>query len=470
MSEQQFPDGFTWGAATASYQIEGAAHEDGKGPSVWDMLCEKEGAIYGGHDGRVASDHYHRWQEDVALLRELGLSGYRFSTSWPRILPEGVGKLNEVGLGFYDRLVDELLAAGITPFLTLFHWDMPLSLYHKGGWLNRDSVGWFAEYTEVMTRALGDRVKHWITLNEPQVFIGLGHYDGRHAPGVRYSLSEMLRCGHHALMAHGKATQVIRAQVPDAKVGFAPMGFPKIPASDSEDDLTAAKEAMYSVRVPNQWSLVWWTDPVMFGQYPEDGLRLFGGDAPRVESGDLELIATPCDFLGLNLYHGAVITRGIDGKPVDVKHPPAGALTGFNWPVTPEALYWGPRLAYERYQKPIYITENGVSLRDWPSLDGFVHDPQRVDFLSRHLRQLHRAIADGVDVQGYFHWSALDNFEWADGYKERFGLIHVDYSTGKRTPKDSYYWYKRIIETRGAAALGAEALAAEANVIRGRTV
>jgi beta-glucosidase len=459
MSSPSFPDRFVWGAATAAYQVEGAAPL--RGASIWDMLCDKPGAIHGGHDGRVASDHYARWQQDVALFQKLGLNGYRFSVSWPRVLPSGVGKPNAEGLAFYDRLVDGLLAAGIEPYVTLFHWDLPLDLYHRGGWLNRDVSHWFADYVQVVVEALGDRVKHWMTLNEPQVFVGHGHYDGRHAPGLQFSLGEMLRCGHNALCAHGRGVQAIRASSKrDARVGFAPMGFPKLPASESEADVAAARELMYSVVLPNHWNLTWWTDPVIFGRYPEDGLRLFGKDAPAVSSGDMELIAAPTDFLGLNIYQGAVVRAGADGKPEVVKTPAGFPITGFNWPVTPEALYWGPRFAHERYGKPIFITENGMSGRDWPSLDGRVHDAQRIDFLSRHLQQLHRAIAAGVPIEGYFHWSALDNFEWADGYKERFGLIYVDYATGERIPKDSFHWYGRIIASGGRDVLTDAALAA----------
>jgi beta-glucosidase len=462
MNVQAFPDRFVWGAATAAYQVEGGAHAGGRGLSIWDMLCEKPGAIHGGHSGEVASDHYHRWAEDVALFRQLGLNGYRFSLSWPRIMPTGTGATNAAGLAFYDRLVDELLAARITPYVTLFHWDLPLDLYHKGGWLNRDVAAWFADYTEQCVRKLGDRVEHWLTLNEPQVFVGHGHYDGRHAPGLKFSLAEMLRCGHHALLAHGRSVQAIRAASPrPARIGFAPMGFPKLPASDSAEDIAAAREVMYSVSEPNHWNLTWWSDPVLLGHYPEDGWRLFGKDVPQLLPGDLEVIAAPTDFLGLNIYQGARIRRGAGGKAEVVPTPAGFPLSAFNWPITPEALYWGPKFAYERYGKPILITENGMSCRDWPSLDERVHDPQRMDFLTRHLRELHRALRDGVPIEGYFHWSALDNFEWADGYKERFGLIYVDYATGRRIPKDSYHWYARIIATRGRAAL--EASAAEAH-------
>jgi beta-glucosidase len=457
----EFPDRFVWGAATAAYQVEGAATQGGRGASIWDMLCDKAGAIYGGHDGSVSSDHYGRYRQDIALFQKLGLNGYRFSVSWPRVLPNGVGRPNAEGLAFYDRLVDGLLAAGITPYVTLFHWDLPLDLYHRGGWLNREVADWFAEYAALVVNALGDRVSHWMTLNEPQVFVGHGHYDGRHAPGLTFSLREMLRCGHHALLAHGRAVAAIRAESRGpARIGFAPMGFPKLPASESAADVAAAREAMYSVVQPNHWNLTWWTDPVILGHYPEDGLRLFGKDAPVASSADLEVISASTDFLGLNIYQGAVVRAGAEGKPEVVPTPPGFPLTAFNWPITPEALYWGPLFAYERYEKPILITENGLSCRDSPSLDGRVHDAQRIDFLTRHVRELHRAMASGVPVEGYFHWSALDNFEWADGYKERFGLIYVDYQTGERIPKDSYHWYSQIIASRGRAALDESALGA----------
>ncbi|HVZ30942.1 MAG TPA: family 1 glycosylhydrolase, partial [Polyangiaceae bacterium] len=346
MSAPSFPDRFVWGAATAAYQVEGAAAVDGRGPSIWDMLSEKPGAIAGGHSGEVASDHYHRWAEDVALFRELGLNGYRFSISWPRILPSGVGQPNAAGIAFYDRLVDALLEAGITPYLTLFHWDLPLDLYHRGGWLNPEVGHWFADYTTLVARKLGDRVENWMTLNEPQVFVGYGHYDGRHAPGLMFSLGEMLRCGHNALLAHGRAVQALRAASPRAaRIGFAPMGFPKIPASAASEDVDAARERMFSVVDPNHWNLTWWTDPVLLGSYPEDGLRLFGKNAPRFTARDLELISAPTDFLGLNIYQGVVIRRGAGGSSEIVPHPPGFPVTGFNWPVTPEALYWGPKFA-----------------------------------------------------------------------------------------------------------------------------
>ncbi|HUU08934.1 MAG TPA: GH1 family beta-glucosidase [Phycisphaerae bacterium] len=446
-----FPQGFVWGTATASYQIEGAAHEDGKGPSVWDMLCRRPGAIWNGQTGDVASDHYHRWAEDVALMKRLGLGAYRFSISWPRVIPHGTGNVNAKGLAFYDRLVDALLAAGVTPYVTLFHWDYPYDLYCRGGWLNRDSADWFAEYATVLAAKLGDRVGHWMTLNEPQCFVGLGHFDGRHAPGDRLNWAEVLRAAHHALLAHGKGVQAIRAASPGpCQVGFAPVGVVRIPATDSAADVEAARADMFAVTARNQWNNTWWMDPVFFGTYPADGLALYAADLPPIRDGDLETIRQPLDFFGANIYTGSTVRAGAGGQPEAVPDPVGIGLTGFKWPVTPAALYWGPRLFFERYRLPVYITENGMSGTDWVGPDGAVHDAPRIDYTAEHLAALGRAVDDGVDVRGYFHWSLMDNFEWAEGYKERFGLIHTDFVTGKRTLKDSALWYKDVIAANGA--------------------
>ncbi len=447
-----FPKGFAWGAATASYQIEGAARDDGKGLSVWDMMCRKEGAIWSRHAGDVACDHYHRYKEDVALMKRVGLKGYRFSISWPRVMPNGTGSVNETGLGFYNRLVDELLAAGITPYVTLFHWDYPYELYCRGGWLNADSPDWFAEYAAVLVRKLSDRVEHWMTLNEPQCFIGLGYQTGVHAPGDKLGLTQVLRAAHHALLAHGMAVQVVRAEsVRAAQVGFAPVGVVRIPASNRPEDVDAARRSMFAVTERNCWNNAWWMDPVFLGRYPEDGLRLFGADAPNVRDGDMDIICQPLDFFGANIYNGAVIRASSDGSPSHVPNEPGQPITLFTWPVAPDALYWGPKLFQERYKLPIVITENGMSNVDWVALDGRVHDPQRIDFTRRYLLALRRACDDGVDVRGYFHWSIMDNFEWAEGYKQRFGLIHVDYATQKRTLKDSAFWYRDTIASNGEA-------------------
>jgi len=445
-----FPKGFIWGAAASAYQIEGGAFEDGRGLSVWDMMCRKEKAIWRNQSGEVACDHYHRWRQDVALMKRIGLKAYRLSISWPRVLPEGVGEVNRKGLGFYQRLIDALLAAGIQPYVNLFHWDFPYALYGRGGWLNRDSADWFADYARVMVAALGDRVRQWMTMNEPQCFIGLGHRDGVHAPGDRLSWTKVLRAAHHALLAHGKAVQAIRATAKlKPIVGFPPVGIVKIPATQRKQDVEAARRATFEHAHRTVWSNTWFTDPVFLGRYPADGLKAFGRCAPAVRSGDMETISQELDYCGLNIYHGVPVRSrrgGWEEVPPAVGEP----LTAFRWTVTPEALYWGPKFFYERYRKPILITENGMSNVDWIGLDGKVHDPQRIDFLGRYLRQCLQASRDGVPVLGYFHWSILDNFEWADGYKERFGLVYVDYPTQRRIPKDSAFWYSQVIRSNGA--------------------
>jgi len=451
-----FPANFVWGAAAASYQIEGAAYADDKGLSVWDMFCKKPGMVWNGQSGEVACDHLARYREDVALMKQIGLGAYRLSVSWPRVIPDGVGRVSERGLDFYDRLVDELLAAGIEPWVTLFHWDYPLALYHRGGWLNRDTVEWFGEFADVVARKLSDRVRNWMTLNEPQVFIGAGHHEGRHAPGDRLRFAEVLRAGHHALLAHGRSVQAIRAaSVQPARIGFAPVGLSKIPFTESAADLAAARTAAFDVNAETAWTNSWWMDPVFLGHYPEQGLRFFGEHVPAIAAGDLELISQPGDFCGVNIYQGEFVRAGQAG-PEAVPPPVGYPITAFEWLVTPEAMYWGPRLFWERYKKPIVITENGLSSRDWPALDGRVHDAERIDFMERHLLELRRAIADGVPIDAYFHWSFIDNFEWAHGYKHRFGLIFCDYPSQKRILKDSAHWYQRLIAENGANLSSAE--------------
>jgi beta-glucosidase len=447
-----FPKEFVWGAATASYQIEGAASEDGKGLSIWDMFCRKPDAVWRNHNGDVACDHYHRWSEDVALMRRLGLRAYRFSISWPRVIPEGVGKVNPAGLEFYDRLVDALLAAGIAPYVTLFHWDYPWPLYCRGGWLNRDSADWFADYTRVVVDRLSDRVANWITLNEPQCFIMIGHQTGEHAPGLKLGLGDVTRAGHHCLLAHGKAVQVIRANAKRLpRVGMAPVGSVIAPASDQPQDVVAARAHMFGVQRDVLWPASWWMDPAILGHYPADILSVFGKDAPEILPGDMDLIRRPLDFFACNIYHCGRVRAGADGKPEIVQPPVGEPITTYLWSITPEALYWGPRFFHERYKLPILITENGMANVDWIASDGRVHDPQRIDYTARYLRALHSAIAQGVPVLGYFHWSLMDNFEWQQGYKQRFGLIHVDYATQRRTPKDSAEWYAEVIRTNGSS-------------------
>jgi beta-glucosidase len=446
-----FRKDFVWGAAAASYQIEGAHDADGKGPSVWDEFCRWEGKTWKGQTGEVACDHYHRWAEDVALMKRVGLKGYRLSIAWPRILPDGVGTPNDKGLAFYDRLVDALLAAGIQPWVTLFHWDLPAALQRRGGWLNREIVEWFGRYTRAVVERLGDRVRHWMTLNEPQVFISHGYGAGVHAPGLKLCLEDQLLAVHHVLMAHGRAVQTIRQYAKAApQVGWAPVGGVKYPATESPADVQAAREATMAVSSKDVWSNAWFGDPVVLGGYPESGLKAFGRLAPKVQSGDMELMKQPLDFYGMNNYGGAPVRAGEDGQAVEVPFPPGSPITAYYWGVTPLSHYWCPKFLYERYKLPIVVTENGMANADWVALDGAVHDPQRIDFMRRYLLELRRAAADGVDIRGYFHWSILDNFEWAEGFKQRFGLIHVDFETLQRTPKDSALWYAEVIRANGA--------------------
>lgn len=445
-----FKQGFVWGAATASYQIDGAVAEDGRKPCVWDMFCGKPGAVFRGHTGKVACDHYHRYPEDVALMKQLGLSGYRFSVSWSRVIPDGVGAVNPKGLEFYDKLVDSLLEAGIQPWVTLFHWDLPLALYHKGGWMNPDIPKWFADYTKVVVDRISDRVTYWMTQNEPQCYIGLGLYRGEHAPGDRLRWAEVLQAAHNSNLAHGLSAQMIRASaVKKPVVGIAPVGGSAIPATESPEDIEAARKATFSINGPDPFHSGIWFDALIKGQYPEDFFQAFHSEVPKIGPDDMKTIAQPLDFLGLNIYQGPVVRAAGDGCEL-VAPKPGAAMTRFNWDVTPEVLYWAPKFYWERYQLPIAITENGLSCADWVGLDGKVHDEQRIDFTARYLLQLRRAAEEGVPVEGYFHWSLMDNFEWAEGFRQRFGLIHVDYETLQRTPKESYYWYANVIRSNGA--------------------
>jgi beta-glucosidase len=450
-----FPSDFVWGAATAAYQVEGAADVDGRGPSVWDVFCKKKGATFEGHSGDVACDHYRRYTEDVALMKGLGLGSYRFSVSWPRVLPEGTGKANPKGIDFYDRLVDELLQSGIRPFCTVFHWDFPQTLYERGGWRSRDSADWFADYAALLGDKLGDRVKDWATQNEPEVFVGAGLLEGWHAPGDKLPFSEFLVAAHNSMRAHGKAVEALRSRVTGAKIGYVMAAQVTQPATDLPEDIEAARAAMFAVRRKSGWDNTLWADPVLLGNYPEDGLSVFGADMPKFPSSDLDEIRQPLDYLGLNIYFARVYRRGAEGVPERLPVPPGYPRSAVDWqPIMPACLYWGPRFFYEHYRTPLSITESGLSTRDQIFLDGHVHDPQRIDYMHRVLLELSRAIGDGAKVLGYYAWSMLDNFEWADGYKQRFGLVYVDYASQKRIPKDSYHWYKNVISSNGRSLLG----------------
>ncbi len=448
-----FRKDFVWGVAAASYQVEGGAFEDGKGWSIWDMYCRKPGVIANGDTGDIACDSYHRYREDIRLMKEIGVHAYRLSISWPRLLPSGTGKVNEKGLSYYDALIDELLQNGITPYITLFHWDYPYELYKRGGWLNPDSPQWFADYAKLVTERYSDRVTHFFTLNEPQCFIGLGFESGVHAPGQRLSADDTFQMAHNVLLGHGMAVMAMRAAAKQPlEIGYAPTASFMYPLTDSLEDIEAARRANFSLPDDPQswtWNVSWWNDPVLLGEYPAEGLAKYEKYLPHIGQDDLKIISQPLDFLGQNIYNGVQVKAGETGEPIYLKRYTGFPKTALNWPITPECLYWGPRFLYERYHKPIYITENGLACNDVISVDGKVHDPNRIDFLYRYLRELKKASTDGVDVRGYFQWSIMDNFEWHSGYAERFGLVYVDYRDQTRLIKDSGYWYRDTIACNG---------------------
>ncbi|MER8187981.1 GH1 family beta-glucosidase [Kitasatospora sp. NPDC094015] len=444
VERSELPVGFRWGVSTASYQIEGAVEEDGRGHSVWDVFVERPGAVKDGHTGRVACDHYHRYREDVSLMRELGLDGYRFSIAWPRVQPSGSGAVNAAGLDFYERLVDELLGAGITPLPTLFHWDLPQALEESGGWLARDTAYRFAEYTSAVVERLGDRVPAWITLNEPFVHMVYGYALGIHAPG-RALMLDALPAAHHQLLGHGLAASVLRQH--GRQVLIANNLTPVRAASDDPADVAAA--AAYDA-LHNRL----FTDPLLLGRYPD--LSAFGVDLDDfVRDGDLAAISGPgLDGLGVNYYNPTRISApGDDALPFAEAPIDGVPRTAFGWPVVPDGLrelLVGLRERYGSALPPITITENGCSVADEVGPDGAVDDRFRIDYLAGHLDAVARAVAEGVDVRGYYTWSLLDNFEWAEGYHQRFGLVHVDFETQKRTPKASYAWYRDLIATHRA--------------------
>ena len=430
-----------WGCATAAYQIEGSPLADGAGPSIWHRFSHTPGNVHAGQTGDVACDHYRRWREDVALMRQLGLRAYRFSVAWPRVLPEGRGRVNQAGLAFYDRLVDALLEAGIVPFVTLYHWDLPGALQDLGGWANRDVVGWFAEYAGVLFERLGDRVRHWITLNEPWCVAHLGYVAGVHAPGMR-DLWAGLRAVHHLLLAHAAAVRALRAsRAAGAQIGITLNLAPQHPATDSEADRAAADRAdAYQNRL--------FLDPIFRRRYPEVLVRHFGPAWPAAPEEDLAAIAVPIDFLGINYYSRSVVADAPGEGLLGVRTVQgSGPRTAMGWEIYPEGLYeLLVRLHREYGVRDLYITENGAAFDDRPDGAGRVDDAWRVDYLRRHFAQAHRAIQEGVGLRGYFVWSLLDNFEWAQGYSQRFGIVYVDYATQRRTVKRSGHWYRQVIE------------------------
>lgn len=443
-----FSKDFMWGAASAAYQVEGAWNEDGKGPSIWDVCGRDRNVIQYNETGDVACDHYHRYKEDVAIMKEMGLKCYRFSISWSRVIPNGVGAVNEKGLQFYSDLVDELKANGIEPLVSLFHWDYPYALYQKGGWMNPESSDWFLEYTKVVVDALSDRVSYWITMNEPQCFIGCGYEMGAHAPFIQTNRKDLITMTHNVLLAHGKAVKYIREHAKTkAEISFAPIAPAYIPENDSKEAIEAARAKTFGMREKGfTFGLTWWSDPVIFGKYPKEAYELFGDDMPVYSEEDMKLISQPLDFYGMNVYYSACDYTA-KGYPENMWQ--GRGMTGMGWVVSPEVMYWSSKFIYERYGLPIMITENGMAGMDWIHMDGKVHDTYRIDFLHRYLLEYRRAAEEGIPLKGYMHWSTMDNFEWALGYNKRFGLVYVDYATQERTIKDSGYWYKEVIETNG---------------------
>jgi beta-glucosidase len=440
----RFPSDFAWGTATAAYQIEGAAQTDGRGESIWDRFSHTPGNVLNGDTGDVACDHYHRYLDDIALMHSLNLTAYRFSIAWPRVLPQGRGAVNAAGLDFYDRLVDGLLAANITPFVTLYHWDLPQALQEEGGWANRAVVDAFAHYVDIISHRLGDRVHHWITQNEPWCVSFLGHYTGETAPGQR-NLATALQVAHHVLLSHGTAVSILRANgSAQTRVGITCFLSPGVPASDSEADLVAARRWDGYL---NRWFL----DPLAGRGYPQDMLAYYGSAAPTIQSGDLDRIAVSLDFFGLNYYFRTVVSDDPTAPVPSVrKHRVEGAeYTAMDWEVHPDSFYELLLRLTRDYRFPaIYITENGAAYPDMVDADGTVHDPKRVIFLQAHIAAAHRALAADVPLAGYFVWSLLDNFEWAYGYYRRCGIVYVDYSTQQRIVKDSGHWYAELIATQ----------------------
>lgn len=430
-----FPHDFLWGAATAAYQIEGAWDEDGKGESIWDRFSHTPGKVTNGDTGDVACDHYHRYEADIALMRQIGLKAYRFSTAWARVLPLGRGQVNPRGLDFYDRLVDALCAANIEPFLTLYHWDLPQALHEQGGWTRRDVASAFADYAALMVKRLGDRVQYWTTFNEPSVVMFDGYLVGEHAPGIQ-DAKMAYQVGHHLMLAHGLALQAMRGVAPHLKYGIVLNQWGHEPASDAPDDIAAA-QAAWDEKEPL------FLDVIFKAHYPPQLYGMLGGRLPEIKDGDMALVAQKLDYLGLNFYSRNVYRASGPVEPV------LGAeYTEMGWEVCAPALRRLLNKINRSYKlPPVYITENGAAFRDEVASDGKVHDHRRLDYLRQHFIQTRLAMQDGVDVRGYFVWSLLDNFEWAHGYSKRFGLVRVNYKTQERTIKESGDWYKEVIRT-----------------------
>ncbi|ABY95678.1 MULTISPECIES: GH1 family beta-glucosidase [Thermoanaerobacter] len=438
----KFPRDFVWGTATSSYQIEGAVNEDGRTPSIWDTFSKTEGKTYKGHTGDVACDHYHRYKEDVEILKEIGVKAYRFSIAWPRIFPEE-GKYNPKGMDFYKKLIDELQKRDIVPAATIYHWDLPQWAYDKGGgWLNRESIKWYVEYATKLFEELGDAIPLWITHNEPWCSSILSYGIGEHAPGHK-NYREALIAAHHILLSHGEAVKAFREMnIKGSKIGITLNLTPAYPASEKEEDKLAAQ---YADGFANRWFL----DPIFKGNYPEDMMELYSkiiGEFDFIKEGDLETISVPIDFLGVNYYTRSIVKYDEDSMLKAENVPGPGKRTEMGWEISPESLYdLLKRLDREYTKLPMYITENGAAFKDEVTEDGRVHDDERIEYIKEHLKAAAKFIGEGGNLKGYFVWSLMDNFEWAHGYSKRFGIVYVDYTTQKRILKDSALWYKEVI-------------------------
>lgn len=441
----KFPKDFRWGVACASYQCEGGWDADGKGLNIWDEFCHDPAAahIKNRDTGDLACDSYHRWREDVALMKQHNVQVYRFSISWARVIPDGDGEVNEAGLAYYDSLVNELLACGIEPWITLYHWDLPSALQDKGGWLNREIVPVFARYARIIAQRFAGRVKVFMTINEPQCIADLGYGRGEHAPGWKLPEEKVAQVYHNLCLAHSAAQRAIKEVCGEqARVGVVPCGSLAYPEKDTPQGREAAYKASFNLKYG--WNFNIFLDSLILHRYDDSASDAYKRFAATIDPGDWDLMETP-DFLGLNIYSGFMVDES--GK--EVKRCPGFPLTACKWCITPEVMHYGPMHIYRRYGLPMYITENGLSCNDKVYLDGKVHDPDRIDFLHRYLSELSKAIGEGTPVLGYLQWSFLDNFEWGNGYDERFGIIYVDYRTCQRIPKDSAAWYAGVIAANG---------------------
>lgn len=448
-----FRDDFVWGVASSAYQIEGREPDDGCGAMIWDKFIE-EGGTKDGLGAQVTCDHMHRYKDDYKLMNLMSIKAYRFSINWSRLIPDGIGEVNQKAVALYRDMILEMKKNGVEPYLTMYHWELPQALQDKGGWLNDEIIQWFAYYAKVVAENFSDIVEYFITLNEPECFVGLGNLTGVHAPGLKLPHKDVFQITHNALKAHGQAVITLRKYAcRPIKIGYAPTCGMAIPYTNKPEDIEAARKVLFGFYQSMDnwtWNVAWFNDPVFLGAYPESGLEKFKEYLPEITKEDMELISQPLDFMGQNIYNGYYVAAGEDGEPVFIDYVPGYTQTFAEWPVTPECIYWGLKFIYERYHAPIYVTENGMSCHDVVSVDGKVHDPNRQDFLDRYISAIQKVNDEGADIRGYFLWTFLDNFEWDKGYTERFGIVHVDFTTQKRIIKDSAFWYKKVIDTNGA--------------------